>query len=512
LVGHWKFDENASVSVAADSSGNNLHATIGGAPIRLNGVRNGAFHFDGNDDRVFMSYDAKLALSKYTVSLWIYPERNNEAWTGLFGREGRTHALFLGNSNHVDSPFIHHRFSEGTNWNQGVANFSLSGWNQWYHIVGTNGGVGSLARTFVNGTYLEGNAIREIQVVENLGMNTTAPLNFGVGADSATSDGNFFLGKMDDVRLYSEPLGIEDIQVIYRGESNLGSLPNSGSSGTVYKATTPTLPALPNLSLAYGQKIVGLDLGEQPGMSYTISNLPDGLTNLKTFLPTDLPGLLAWYAADRNDSFEFHPPTVFERNDTVGLDDLLLGLEFEEANGSVALDSTGNGYHAKVLNPLQWASGKDGGGVSFHGDNDGIFIPKDDFMNQPSAFSLSLWFNRSSEVTGTSTNNGVDNVLVAQSSAAFNDNFEIGSSGSELEIYFDSGTGSEDAFHATSGAGLTNGVWNHLTVTYGNGLKVYLNGSIVLDRTEFSGPMDSSQDSPLSLGVARVFFGSVGRL
>ena len=202
------------------------------------------------------------------------------------------------------------------------------------------------------------------------------------------------------------------------------------------------------------------------------------MSNRKTFTPPDLPGLLSWYASDRNGSFAFHADRAYDRNDTVATSDLILGLAFEEGNGSVALDSTGNGNHAKVLSSTQWTTGKSGGGISFDGDNDGVYFPKLSYMNQPSEFSLSLWFNRATDKVGMSTNNGVDNILVAQGGATFNDNFEIGTSGSELEVYLDSGTGAEDAFHATTGAGIADGVWNHLTVTYGNGLKVYLNGTL----------------------------------
>ena len=135
LIGYWKFDENASLSVAADSSGNELNGTIGGSPQRLAGVRGGAFYFDGSDDRVFLPYDPKMALDKYSVSFWIYPERNiSDSWTGLFGRAGRNYAIWLGNSNHVSSPFIHHRYAEGANTNQGPGNHNLPGWNQWYHV------------------------------------------------------------------------------------------------------------------------------------------------------------------------------------------------------------------------------------------------------------------------------------------------------------------------------------------------------------------------------------------
>ncbi|HAW98692.1 MAG TPA: hypothetical protein DCX67_09175, partial [Opitutae bacterium] len=413
LVGHWKFDENASVSVATDSSGNNLHATIVGSPQRLPGVRDGAFYFDGNDDRAFVPYDSKLALNAYTVSLWVYPERNNEGWTGIFGRGNagagntRNYAVFLGNSSHVDSPFIHHRFTEGSNWSDGPPNHSLTGWNQWYHVVCSNGGIGSVARTFVNGTFFEGNLIREKPILEDLVINTSSPLNFGVDPDSVTSDNLFFLGRMDDVRLYDVPLGIEDVKIIHLGETSLDGMRTTGTDGSILRVTVPTLPALPDISLTYGQEILSADLGEHPGITYSVSGLPPGLSNRKTFTPPDLPGLLSWYASDRNGSFAFHADRAYDRNDTVATSDLILGLAFEEGNGSVALDSTGNGNHAKVLSSTQWTTGKSGGGISFDGDNDGVYFPKLSYMNQPSEFTLSLWFNRATDKVGMSTNNGV---------------------------------------------------------------------------------------------------------
>jgi hypothetical protein len=66
--------------------------------------------------------------------------------------------------------------------------------------------------------------------------------------------------------------------------------------------------------------------------------------------------------------------------------------------------------------------------------------------------------------------------MVAQSSSYDNDNLEIGSEGSEIEIYLDSGDGGEDTTYSTSGASITNNNWHHLVVTYGDGLKVFVDG------------------------------------
>jgi hypothetical protein len=67
-----------------------LTGNITGAPLRVEGVKGGALSFDGVDDRVIVDYNESLLLDKYTVSLWLYPQRNSGAgFTGVFGRSGK---------------------------------------------------------------------------------------------------------------------------------------------------------------------------------------------------------------------------------------------------------------------------------------------------------------------------------------------------------------------------------------------------------------------------------------
>ena len=92
LVGHWTLDENQSTTIASNVTGNALlNGTIDGNPQRVTGVKGGAFAFDGNDDRIFVGNNSGLELGQYTVSLWIYPEKNDEGFTGVFGRSGRNY-------------------------------------------------------------------------------------------------------------------------------------------------------------------------------------------------------------------------------------------------------------------------------------------------------------------------------------------------------------------------------------------------------------------------------------
>ena len=50
-----------------------------------------------------------------------------------------------------------------------------------------------------------------------------------------------------------------------------------------------------------------------------------------------------------------------------------------------------------------------------------------------------MWFKRLEDNQSTPTNHNISNVLFAQSSAATNDNLEIGTAGSEVHVYLDNG-------------------------------------------------------------------------
>ena len=112
-------------------------------------------------------------------------------------------------------------------------------------------------------------------------------------------------------------------------------------------------------------------------------------------------------------------------------------------SGSISLDQSGiaNGVISGatlVTDPIK------GQVLSFDGDDDFVNFGDMDEMDQIDKFTLSLWFKRSADNSVQASNHGVDNILVAQSSSASNDNFEIGTQGSQIEIYIDSGTAATD--------------------------------------------------------------------
>ena len=118
---------------------------------------------------------------------------------------------------------------------------------KWYHIVFTNSGLsGKYARTYVNGTFATGTQRFERRVLNELMVDRSSDLKIGAAPDHG--NGGYFLGIIDDVRLYNKGFGSEDVYHLYRGdpgvvdyeEPRLGS--RFGMNGTITKVSSPSLP------------------------------------------------------------------------------------------------------------------------------------------------------------------------------------------------------------------------------------------------------------------------------
>jgi hypothetical protein len=134
--------------------------------------------------------------------------------------------------------------------------------------------------------------------------------------------------------------------------------------------------------------------------------------------------------------------------------------------------------------------GKEGGAMSFDGSNDYIDCGNSIFRSDET-FTVSLFFNRNSNLSDY-TNHSVHNMLLAKASSSYNDNFELGTYGNNIELYLDT-TGSNTTRTFTTE--ILNNKFYHLSVTFDNGLaKIYLNGEF-LSSSDWGGILDSSAHS-----------------
>jgi hypothetical protein len=176
-----------------------------------------------------------------------------------------------------------------------------------------------------------------------------------------------------------------------------------------------------------------------------------------------------------------------------------------EISSGTHADSSASGNDAGRSGNVYEAAGAVNGAQRFDGNDDYIDAGDIDALDTPGSFSILIWFTRNAETAGA-TNHGVNNVLVAQSSDASNDNLEIGTSGTSVEIYLDTGSGAADTL-VTHDAGIVNAGLYCLFLTYdqvdANELKLYMGGSLATQWNQFTGTLDDSAASPLTFGIAR---------
>ena len=204
-IGHWALDEGSGTT-ARDSSGNNNHGQLIGGPQWVNGILGGALQFDGVDDYVEVPHDARLipTTGKATVAVWINAERHTgpggSNWQGILAKGG---APRLYNLYTQVSGVLH--FSTGPSGAYiGPLSTGQVPLNEWVH-----------AAVVVDGRdyfYLNGEPAGVGGEGATVPTGGTAPLTIG-----QTGESNFFLGMIDDARLYDLALTPEQVKDLYNG-------------------------------------------------------------------------------------------------------------------------------------------------------------------------------------------------------------------------------------------------------------------------------------------------------
>ncbi|MDA8670201.1 PKD domain-containing protein [Flavobacteriales bacterium] len=212
LEGHWEMDENSGL-IAGDSSGNSRNATISGATW-VAGKVGSALSFDGVDDEVIATgYKGILGSNSRTIAAWI--KTSSAGAIAYWGENatGKKSALRLRSSNP----------------SRGALRFEISGGNiygttdlrdnQWHHVCA----VLPSGATNVNQVllYVDGQ-LETIASTSPETINTASLDDFKIGNDGLN---RYFNGLIDEVRLYSRALSIEEINDL-SGFSNAIANPN----------------------------------------------------------------------------------------------------------------------------------------------------------------------------------------------------------------------------------------------------------------------------------------------
>ena len=192
----YGFNEGSGTLVT-DLSGNGNNGTISGATWTTSGRYGNALSFNGTNALVTVNNAPSLQLtSAMTLEAWVYPTTVNSTWQDV---------IYKGNDNY---------YLEGTSSNSGhpVAGAIVGGVyaaaigpnsltaNTWAHLAETYDG--ATVRLYVNGWQVASHA--------QTGAIATSTNPLQIGGDSIY--GQYFAGRIDEVRIYNLALSVAEIQ------------------------------------------------------------------------------------------------------------------------------------------------------------------------------------------------------------------------------------------------------------------------------------------------------------
>jgi len=225
LIVDLKFDE-ASGTVAADSSGNGNNGALINGPALVAGKMNNAVSLDGQNDYVSVSNASALNALKgqMTVALWIYKRADAPTWGGIAGRRfgsgyGDLWNLFYDNSGTDD--YIFHVLGSSDVSIHGPS--SSGDVNKWVHLAGVYDG--STLRLYRNGVQVASGALSG-----NI-PDESSPLVIGAGDNGTNGFGEYINALVDDFHLYNRALSASEIGALMAGSTT----PPGGGSGTILR-------------------------------------------------------------------------------------------------------------------------------------------------------------------------------------------------------------------------------------------------------------------------------------
>src|SRR6185312_2334068 len=195
----YNFDEGAGTTLT-DVSGNGNNGTVlGGATWTAAGKNGGALEFDGTNDRVSIPSSPSLnATTAVTIEAWVFPTATQSGWRAIVQKEADSYLLHASNDAGPLRPAAGGTFPGGVV--QSISAPSAIAVNTWTHLAMTYDG--TAIRIFVNGT----------QVTSTPRTGALQTNNNQLSIAGTTVYGEFFRGRIDDVRVYTRALSVSEIQ------------------------------------------------------------------------------------------------------------------------------------------------------------------------------------------------------------------------------------------------------------------------------------------------------------
>ncbi|MDQ3562960.1 MAG: DUF1929 domain-containing protein, partial [Pseudomonadota bacterium] len=201
LVAAYGFSEGSGTAVA-DASGNGNAGTTIGATWSAQGKYGSALVFNGTSARVNVPDAPTLDITAaMTLEAWVYPTATSTIWRTILAKEQTEDLAYALFAQAPTLPVAGYNTSTTSANRQGAIGPSALPLNTWTHLAGTYDG--NTVRLYVNGAEVAN------QPATGAIITSTHPLSIG----SNTVWGQYFTGRLDEIRVYGRALSPAEIQV-----------------------------------------------------------------------------------------------------------------------------------------------------------------------------------------------------------------------------------------------------------------------------------------------------------
>jgi RHS repeat-associated protein len=473
LVAAYNFNEGSGTTLGDLSPAANSGAISG--PTWSTGIYGGALSFDGSNDWVTVGDANSLDLTNgMTLEAWVNPAARN-GWAAAVLKEGSNqlaYTLYANDDQSAPGAFITTTSGTGAATASGIIPL-----NQWSHVAATYDA--TTLKFYLNGALVDSQSLSGALVTSN------APLRLG----GNSIWGDWFQGKVDDVRVYSRALPAAEISADM--DTPIANVPADSTPPTV-ALTGPSNGA--TLSGQVTISATAADNATLTGVHFFVDGL--SLDNQDTSAPyaiewnTRSAGngshTVSARARDAAGNATTSSVTVTVQNGTSGL---VAAYAFDEGSGTIANDASGD-FNTGTISGATWtASGKHGGALSFDGIDDWVTVNGSGSLELTTGMTMEAWV-RPSNLVGWACAVLKESTDDLAYGLYVNDNLD------QPGVWI----GSEFGTASVAGAAqVPLNTWTHLAATYdATTLKLYVNG--VLAASEASDdPLRTSSD-PLRIG------------
>jgi len=259
LIGWWTFDEGEG-TLALDASGHDNTGVVKGATWVADGQIGGALDFDGTDDYVGTGKSLLDNMSEFSLTCWAAAGNPGSDRIGLVGQNDLIEMGFMGGNAQIWTAATG---TTKTPWT--FDNYT------WHHIA-----IAADATSLK--IYIDGQLKSTGGGTANYGT-SSYPVNIG-GGGIWDADGNWFLGQIDDVRIYNITLSDAEIQAMVAPPEAWAPSPADGATEV---EKSPTLSWLSGSTAAshdvyFSDSSPPAFIGNQTETSYSPGSLEKGKT------------------------------------------------------------------------------------------------------------------------------------------------------------------------------------------------------------------------------------------